>query len=510
MRARSIIVLAIVLAASACTRAPDDATDLALLDLDAPALATEISTGRVSAERVTRAALMRIAALDDAGPELNAIIEINPDAIEIARELDRRFATEGPVGPLHGIPVVLKASIDTADSMATSAGSLALAEHHATADAELVTRLRAAGAVILAKANLSEWANFRSMHSTSGWSSLGGQTRNPYALDRNPCGSSSGSAVAVAAGLVPLAVGTETDGSIVCPAGANGIVGIKPTLGLVSQRGIIPIAASQDTAGPMARTVAGAALLLAAMQTVTAEPGAYASARTDLRGVRLGVVRDYHGAGGNPGVEAATTRALALLTAAGAELVDPIEAEVPESEDDPELRVLLHEFKDGIDAYLAGVTGGPGSLEALIEYNEAHAATVMPHFGQELFKQALGATDEAAYRSALEASNAGMRARLDVLLTQHSLDALVAPTNSPAWKTDWINGDSFSLSSSSLAAVSGYPSVAVPAELVHGLPVGVAFIGRPQSEALLIEIASVFERARKPLLRPEFPPTLEE
>jgi amidase len=509
MRARSILALAIVLVASACTRAPDGA-DLALLDLDAPALAGEISAGRVSAERVTRAALTRIAALDDAGPKLNAIIEINPDAIEIARELDRRFAAEGPIGPLHGIPVVLKASIDTADSMATSAGSLALAGHHAAADAELVTRLRAAGAVILAKANLSEWANFRSTRSTSGWSSLGGQTRNPYALDRNPCGSSSGSAVAVAAGLAPLAVGTETDGSIVCPAGANGIVGIKPTLGLVSQHGIIPIAASQDTAGPMARTVAGAALLLAAMQTVAAEPGAYAATRTDLRGVRLGVVRDYPGAGENPDIEAAFTSALALLTAAGAELIDPIEVEVPEAEDDPELRVLLHEFKVGVDAYLASVAGGPGSLEALIAYNEEHVTAVMPHFGQELFERALGATDEAAYRVALEASNVDMRARLDALLTQHALDALVAPTNSPAWKTDWINGDSFSLSSSSFAAVSGYPSVAVPAELVRGLPVGVAFIGRPQSETLLIEIASVFERARKPLPPPEFPPTLEE
>jgi amidase len=509
MRARSIIVFTIALAASACTRTPDDA-DLALLDLDAPALAAEIAAGKVSAERVTRAALARIAALDDAGPELNAIIEINPDAIDIARELDRRFAAEGPIGPLHGIPVVLKASIDTADAMATTAGSRALADHHASADAELVTRLRAAGAVILAKANLSEWANFRSQRSTSGWSSLGGQTRNPYALDRNPCGSSSGSAVAVAAGLVPLAVGTETDGSIVCPAGANGIVGIKPTLGLVSQSGIIPIAASQDTAGPMARTVAGAALLLGAMQTVAPDPGAYAPRRTDLRGVRLGVVRDYHGAGGNPDIEASVTRALALLEEAGAELVDPIEVAVPRSEDDPELKVLLHEFKSGLDTYLAGVKTGPSSLEALIAYNEAHRAAVMPHFGQDLFEQALGATDEAAYRAALEASNVAMRARLDTLLGQHALDALVAPTNAPAWKTDWINGDSFSLGSSGLAAVSGYPSVAVPAELVHGLPVGIAFIGRPQSEALLLEIAAAFERARKPLPRPEFVPSLEK
>jgi amidase len=509
MRHSRVVVLVLLVGASTCTRAPDD-TDLALLALDAPALVVEIAAGRVSAERVTRAALARIAALDDAGPKLNAVIETNPDAIEIARELDRRFAAAGPVGPLHGIPVVLKASIDTADRMATSAGSLALAEHHAAADAELVARLRAAGAVIIGKANLSEWANFRSTHSTSGWSSLGGQTHNPYVLDRNPCGSSSGSAVAVAAGLVPLAVGTETDGSIVCPAGANGIVGIKPTLGLVSQHGIIPIAASQDTAGPMARTVAGAALLLAAMQTVATAPGAYATARSDLRGVRLGVVRDHPGAGANPDVEAVVTRSLALLAEAGAELVDPIEVAVPESDNDPELQVLLHEFKLGLDAYLAGVATGPGSLAALIDYDRTHAAEVMPHFGQELFERAQGATDEAAYRAALETSNVGMRTRLDELLATNALDALVAPTNSPAWKTDWVNGDSFSLSSSSFAAVSGYPSVTVPAELVRGLPVGISFIGRPQSEALLIEIAAVFERARAPLPGPEFVPSLEK
>ena len=509
MGPRSLVVLAFALGAGACTRAPDDA-DRALLELDAPTLAAELAAGRVSAERVTRAALARIAALDDAGPLLNAIIEINPDAIEIARELDRRFAAEGPVGPLHGIPVVLKASIDTADAMATSAGSRALAEHHATADAELVTRLRDAGAVILAKANLSEWANFRSTRSTSGWSSLGGQTRNPYVLDRNPCGSSSGSAVAVAAGLAPLAVGTETDGSIVCPAGANGIVGIKPTLGLVSQHGIIPIAASQDTAGPMARTVAGAALLLAAMQTAAIDPGAYAIERTDLRGVRLGVARDYAGAGQNPDVEAEFTRWLELLGRAGATLVDPVEVAVPEGAGEAELEVLLHEFKVGLDAYLDGAGIDPRSLEALIEYNRLHAREVMPHFNQDLFERALGATDEAVYRAALEASQTAMRARLDAVFAEHAIDALVAPTNSPAWKTDWVNGDSFSLGSSSFAAVSGYPSIAVPGALVRELPVGVAFIGRPESEALLIEIAAAFERARGELPRPKFIPSLEE
>ena len=515
MSARGVVALVAVLAAGACTRGPEevrgpDDADSALLDLDAPALAAELAAGRVSAERVTRAALARIAAVDDAGPTLNAIIEINPDAVAIAQELDRRFAAEGIVGPLHGIPVVLKASIDTADAMATSAGSLALATHRAAVDAELVVRLRAAGAVILAKANLSEWANFRSTRSTSGWSSLGGQTRNPYVLDRNPCGSSSGSAVAVAAGLVPLAVGTETDGSIVCPSGANGIVGIKPTVGLVSQHGIIPIAASQDTAGPMARTVGGAAMLLAVMQTVAPDADAYATARADLRGVRLGVVRDFHGAGTNPDVEAELTRSLARLAEAGAELVDPIEVAVPEGAGDAELEVLLYEFKVGIDAYLAGAKTEPGSLEALIAYNSEHAREVMPHFAQELFERALGAVDEAAYRDALAASQTTMRARLDAVFAEHAVDALVAPTNSPAWKTDWVNGDSFSLSSSDLAAVSGYASVAVPGGLVRGLPVGLAFIGRPESEAQLIEIAAVFERARGPLPRPEFLPTLEK
>jgi amidase len=509
--ARNVCALAAVLAAASCTRSTDE-TDAALLDLDAPVLATEIAAGRVSAERVTRAALARIAVLDDAGPRLNAIIEINPGAVEIARELDRRFAAQGPVGPLHGVPVVLKANIDTADAMATSAGSLALAGHRAAVDADLAARLRAAGAVILAKANLSEWANFRATRSTSGWSSLGGQTHNPYVLDRNPCGSSSGSAVAVAAGLAPLAVGTETDGSIVCPAGANGIVGIKPTLGLVSQHGIIPIAASQDTAGPMARTVAGAAMLLAAMQMTAPGPSAaYAIERTDLKGLRLGVVRDYYGAGRNPDVESELARWLALLKGSGAELVDPIEIALPEGSGDAELEILLYEFKAGIDAYLAAARTEPGSLEALIEYDRAHAEVVMPHFGQDLFEQALarGGSDEVAYRDALAASQTVMRTRLDALFAERDLDALVAPTNSPAWKTDWVNGDSFSLSSSSLAAVSGYPSVAVPGGLARGLPVGLAFIGRPQSEALLIEVAAVFERARGPLPGPEFLPSLE-
>jgi amidase len=507
---RSIGVLAAMIAALGCTREPPPDAE-ALLDLDARALAQELAAGRVAAEAITRAVLERIAALDDQGPTLNAIIEVNPDAIDIARELDRRLAAQGPVGSLHGVPVVLKANIDTGDSMATSAGSLALVGHHAAVDADLVVRLREAGAVIVAKANLSEWANFRSLRSTSGWSSLGGQTRNAYVLDRNPCGSSSGSAVAVAAGLAPLAVGTETDGSIVCPAGANAVVGIKPTLGLVSQRGIIPIAASQDTAGPIAQTVAGAALLLAAMHTAPDAPSAYATARTDLRGVRLGVVRDYMGAGENAAVEAPFARSLERLEEAGAALVDPIALALPEGVRDAELQVLLYEFKAGIDTYLRAAHVEPGSLEALIAFNEARASEVMPHFGQEIFLMAEQRGDLAGpeYATAVATSQKVMRERLAALFAAHDLDALVAPVNAPAWKTDWANGDAFSLSSSSMAAMSGRPSIAVPAGLVGELPVAIAFVGEPFGEGALIEIAAAFERARGPLPRPKFLPTLE-
>ena len=503
-------VFAMAVAATSCTREPalDDA---ALLELDAPSLAAELAAGHVSAERVTRAVLARIAEIDDAGPMLNAVLEINPDALEIARALDRRFAESGPVGLLHGVPVLLKANIDTSDELATSAGSLALAAHRAPSDAALVAELRKAGAVIIGKANLSEWANFRSTRATSGWSSLGGQTKNPYMLDRNPCGSSSGSAVAVAARLVPLAVGTETNGSIVCPAGANGVVGIKPTLGRVSQSGIVPISASQDTAGPLARTVQGAALLLAAMQTapLAAAPSVIAPTRSDVRGIRLGIVRDYVGAGQNPEVDAALARSLKWLADAGAELVDPIEIDLPTGFNTAELEVLLYEFKAGIDDYLAAEHVEPGSLEDLIAFNDAHASEVMPYFGQELFRmaEAHGGLDDPAYGEAVARSQGALRERLERLFAELDLDALVAPVNAPAWKTDLENGDRFTLSSSSLAAVSGYPSVAVPAALVDGLPVAIAFIGEPFSEAHLIGIAGVFERLRGPLPAPEFAPS---
>ena len=493
-----MLALLAALGGLSCTR-PDDGALPDPLALDAPALAAAIAAGRFTAEAVTTASLERIAAIDDAGPELNAIIEINPDALAIARELDRRYRSSGVVGPLHGVPVVLKANIDTGDAMATTAGSLALAAHRADADAPLVARLRAAGAVIIGKSNLSEWANFRSFAATSGWSSLGGQTRNAWLPERSPCGSSSGSAVAVAARLVPLAVGTETDGSIVCPAGINGIVGIKPTVGLIEQEGIIPIAATQDTAGPMARTVRGAALLLHAMQAmpVVPLPSPQPEDVPPLAGFRLGALRD-RSIESVPGLSAAYARWIALLEAAGAEVVDPIALELGADVRGAELEVLLHEFRAGIDAYLAGVDEGPGSLAELIAFNAANAAVVMPHFGQDILVAAAarGDLDSAEYREALAASRDVVRERLAGLFGADDLDALIAPANGPAWPIDYSQGDLAGIPTSSVAAISGYPSVVVPAAVLDGHPIALAFIGEPLSEPLLIGIAAAFEAAR--------------
>ncbi|MEE4173504.1 MAG: amidase [Xanthomonadales bacterium] len=492
---------------------------------DATTLAAELVAGRLSAEEVTRTYLARIAAIDDAGPRLNAIIEINPDALAIAEALDRRLTESGPAGPLHGLPVVLKANIDTGDRMATSAGSLALAEHRAGDDAFLVRRLRDAGAVIIAKANLSEWANFRDSDSSSGWSSLGGQTRNPHVLDRNPCGSSSGSAVAVAAGLAPLAVGTETNGSIVCPAGASGIVGIKPTLGTVSRDGIIPIAHSQDTAGPMATTVADAALLL---QTLVAmdpnDPGARAHPASNrsfapaqgasLEGRRIGIYRSYFGAGQRPRTEAVFDAAVALLEGQGAVLVDPIERTAPEGAGAAQYTVLTTEFKHDLDAYLsaAGLPPDRDSLEDLVAWNEANADAVMPIFGQSIFHDSLATEglDSEAYREARALNNERMLADVEALLQKHDLDALFVPVNGPAWKTDWLEGDRFSFGgTSSLAAISGLPSIVLPAGVVEGLPVNVGFVGAAFSEPLLIDMAQALETALPPRPLPAYRTSLE-
>lgn len=469
-----------------------------------------MENGELSARGLVEAYLERIEALDRNGPALNSIIEINPDALQLADELDRERAAGNLRGPLHGIPVVLKANIDTGDDMATSAGSLALRNHRAGDDAFLVAQLRNAGALIMAKTNLSEWANFRSSDSSSGWSSVGGQTHNAYDPLRNPCGSSSGSAVAVAANLTVLAVGTETDGSVICPSSINGIVGIKPTLGLVSRDGIIPIAHSQDTAGPMARTVQDAALMLNVLAARDdADPATEARPATlpdyaanlsadALRGKRIGVLRSYGGAGRNAQVEAILDDSIQRLREGGAEIIDPIDIDT-EGMGDAEYGVLLYEFKADLDAYLATAGAAVKSLADVIEFNNSNAADTMPFFGQDILiaSQEKGPLSDAAYQQALATSKRIARDGIDNALSEHSLDALIAPSNGPAWLTDHILGDHFSVGSSSFAAVSGYANVTVPAGTVHGLPIGLSFIGGAFSERQLIELAYAFEQASK-------------
>lgn len=464
--------------------------DSDLTTFTATNLAEAIAAGTCSAREAVEAFLYRIDALDRNGPALNAMLQVNPAALEIARRRDESLARGGERGPLHGVPVVLKANVDTGDDMATSAGSLALANHRPVRDAPLVARLRAAGAVLLGKTNLSEWANFRSTRSISGWSSLGGQTRNPYGLDRSPSGSSSGSGVAVAARLAPLSVGTETDGSIVSPAGACGVVGIKPTVGTIDREGIIPIAASTDTAGPFANSVADAALLFDALGGTSTTN----ASRSGLKGVRIGVLR--HGAKSHAGVAAALGDAVNALSDLGADVVDQLYIDFPDALYDAEYQLLLHEFKDGLNRYLASHDTGFADLASLIAYNGAHADVVMPLFGQEHFEaaQATEGLGCPAYKSAVADSVGAMRQAVDGMFRIHDLQALVAATNGPAWKIG--ESERGRISSSSIAAVSGYPSIAVPWTLIDGLPVAVSFIGLPHSETDLVGMAMALEEAR--------------
>jgi amidase len=450
----------------------------------------------------------------------NSMIEINVDAPEIAAELDRDRKAGKIRGPLHGIPVVLKDNIDTADKMKTTAGSLALMNAPVPQrDAALVQQLRRAGAVILGKTNLSEWANFRSTNSTSGWSGRGGQTRNPYILDRNPCGSSSGTGAAIAANFAAVGIGTETDGSIVCPASICGLVGIKPTVGLISRSGVIPIAASQDTAGPMTRTVADAAVLLSAMTAVDASDPATAKnstmARTDyetflkpegLKGAVIGVARDYWGKRAD--VDKVTDAALDVMKQAGATLVD-VKFPNLSKFGDAEYEVLQFEFKDGLEKYLAGRHSQHKTLADLIKFNEENAAREMPHFKQEIFESSAkkGPLTTKEYLDALALCRKLTREEgIDAVMTKDKLDAIVAPSNAPTWMIDWVNGDCGSnyVSSSSLAAVSGYPSITVPAGFVRELPIGISFFGRPYTEHVLIRIAYAFEQATKARRKPKF------
>ena len=482
-----------------------------------------MAEGRHGARSITESYLQRIERIDKRGPAVNAVAEINPDALAIADALDAERRATGPRGPLHGIPVLLKDNIDTADRMATTAGSLALAGSIAPEDAFVARRLREAGVVILGKTNLSEWANFRSTRSSSGWSARGGQTRNPYALDRNPSGSSAGSAVAVAASMCAAAIGTETSGSIVSPATVNGLVGIKPTVGLIGRSGIIPISHSQDTAGPLARTVADAAAVLGALtgtdprddatQASTGKAHADYTRFLDPRGLdgaRIGVARNFFGR--HERVDALMELAIAEMERQGATIVDPADIVTAGDLHRPEYLVLLYEFKAGLNAYLAGLDAAAPvrSLAEVIAFNEANRDTEMPYFGQEhlLRAEEKGPLTSTEYTEALEASRRLARVDgIDATLAANRLDAIVAPTGGPAWVTDPVCGDRDLGGSASPAAVAGYPNVTVPAGFVHGLPVGISFMGAAYSEPTLIRLAYAFEQATKHRRPPKFLPT---
>ena len=501
---------------------PFELEEATLADLQAG-----MSSGRMTSRSITQSYMARIEELDRRGPTLRHVLEINPDALSIADALDQERKAGRVRGPLHGIPILLKDNIDTADKMTTTAGSLALEGSIALQDAFVAAKLRAAGAILLGKTNLSEWANFRSTHSSSGWSGRGGQAKNPYVLDRNPCGSSSGSGGAVSANLSAAAIGTETDGSIVCPASANGIVGIKPTVGLVSRAGIIPIAHSQDTAGPMARTVRDATIILNVLAGIDPRDSATMAARSrpqidytrsldanGLRGARIGVARTKF-FGYSDAADKIVNDAIDVMKAQGAIVVDPANIETAGKFDDSEFEVLLYEFKADLNTYLAGL--GPNApvrtLQAIIDFNERHKDQEMPWFGQEimLMAQKKEPLSDKKYRDALAKDLKMSRTDgIDATMNKYKLDAIVAPTGGPAWMTDLINGDHFTGASSTPAAVAGYPNINVPAGYSHNLPVGISFFGRAYSEPTLIRLAYAYEQATKHRRAPQFIPTLGE
>lgn len=526
---RSITGAAGVAAATVSVRARSESREVApaasppafeLDELTVADLQAGMSSGKYNARSLTEKYLDRINDIDKRGPAINSVIDVNPDAESIAAEMDRRRKDGLVRSPLHGIPVLIKDNIDTHDRMKTSAGSLALAGSTPLQNAVVVQRLRLAGAVIIGKTNLSEWANFRSSHSSSGWSARGGQTKNPYVLDRNPCGSSSGTGAAIAANLAAVGVGTETDGSIVCPSNACSLVGIKPTLGMVSRTGIIPIAHSQDTAGPMCRTVTDAAILLHAMTgTDPRDPitesipmkalNGYSKFLdpNGLRGARIGVQRKSHGF--NDAVDKLMHDSIDVLKRLGATVIDPADIPTQGKFDESEFEVLLYEFKADLNKYLASL--GPSapvkSLKDVIEFNEKNRDRELRYFGQDIMikAQAKGPLTERKYRMALAKNHRLTRAEgIDAVMNKHRLDAIIAPTGGPPWPTDLVNGDHFTGGYSSASAVAGYPHITVPAGYVFGLPVGISFFGRAWSEGTLIKFAYAYEQATKARRVPKF------
>jgi len=500
-----------------------------LEEITIPELQEGMKSGKFTARSLVEKYLERIDEVDTPrkdkrGPAVNAIIELNPDALSIADVLDQERKAKGPRGPLHGVPVLIKDNIDTADKMMTTAGSLALVGSKPPEDSFVAQKLRAAGAVILGKTNLSEWANIRSSHSTSGWSGRGGLTKNPYALDRNACGSSSGTGAGISANLAAVGIGTETDGSIVCPSSSNGLAGIKPTVGLLSRSGIIPISHSQDGAGPMCRTVRDAAILLGALTGVDPEdPATAASAgksQTDyaqycdpngLKGARIGVARKYFGF--SDAVDALMEQSLAVIKQQGATLVDPADIETFGKFDESELLVFMYELKADLNAYLArlGPAAPVRTLQDIIDFNNRNQAKEMPYFGQDLFvkAQAKGPLTDKEYLDALAKNHQLARTEgIDALMDKHRLDAIVAPTGGPAWLTDLVNGDHVAGGSSNAAAVAGYPNINVTGGFLSGLPVGISFFGRAWSEPTLIKLAYSFEQATKARQAPRFLPSI--
>jgi amidase len=513
---------------------PDNAKSPALpppFELDEMTIAdlqSGMSSGKYTAELIALNYLDRIDRIDDTdknGPGLNSVIEVNPQALAIAVDMDKERKAGRVRGPLHGIPVLIKDNIDTHDRMMTTAGSLALQGSIPPQDATVAKKLRDAGAVIIGKTNLSEWANFRSSHSSSGWSGRGGQTKNPYVLDRNPCGSSSGTGAAVAANLAAIGVGTETDGSVVCPSNANSLVGIKPTLGLISRAGIIPIAHSQDTAGPMCRTVRDAAILLNALAGIderdVATNASIGKSSADynrfldtnsLKGARIGVQRKSFGF--NDAVDKLMNECIDVIKRSGATVIDPADIPTQGKFDDTELEVLLYEFKADLNKYLAAL--GPAapvkSLKDIIDFNEKNRDRELPYFGQDIMikAQAKGPLTEKKYLMALAKNHRMSRTQgIDAVMIKHNLDAIVAPTGGPPWPTDLANGDHFTGGYSTASAVAGYPHITVPAGYVFGMPVGISFFGRAWSEPTLIKFAYAFEQATKARRAPKFLPTAQ-